>query len=246
MKKVLLITGASSEVGTQLYKNVYQNYDTVFLQYRNLNEDLREIIAELSPLVDTRAICADFNDEQSVFDMIDFIKETGESPNAIVHLPSPKAYNMQFHKDNWDNFELGWEISVHSAVRLLQAFIPAMAKQKYGRIIFMLTSCTLNCPAKFQASYVTVKYALLGLMKALSVEYASKGITVNGVSPDMMETKFLSEIPEMIIEQNRENSPLGRNIKIDEVIPVINYMLSDAGAAMTGQNIGIMGGVIRK
>jgi 3-oxoacyl-[acyl-carrier protein] reductase len=90
---------------------------------------------------------------------------------------------------------------------------------------------------------VTVKYALLGLMKSLAVEYADKGITVNGVSPDMMETKFLSDIPEMIVEQNRENSPLGRNILVEEVTPLMKHMLSDAGASMTGQNIGITGGL---
>jgi 3-oxoacyl-[acyl-carrier protein] reductase len=118
-----------------------------------------------------------------------------------------------------------------------------MAKNRYGRIVFMLTSCTQNYPAKYQSSYVTVKYALLGLMKSLSVEYANKGITVNGVSPDMMETKFLSDIPEMVLEQNRENSPIGRNVFVGEVTPVICHMLSDMGASMTGQNVGITGGL---
>jgi 3-oxoacyl-[acyl-carrier protein] reductase len=118
-----------------------------------------------------------------------------------------------------------------------------MMKEKYGRVVFMLTSNTVGIPAKYQSSYVTVKYALLGLMKALSAEYADKGITFNGVSPDMMETGFLDNIPDLIIEQNAQNSPLGRNIRIDEVIPVIEYMLSDRGAAMTGQNIAITGGI---
>ena len=90
---------------------------------------------------------------------------------------------------------------------------------------------------------MTIKYALLGLMKSLSAEYIDKGITINGVSPDMIETKFLSNIPELIIEKNKVNSPLGRNIYIEEVIPVIQHMLSDLGASMTGQNIVISGGI---
>ena len=45
-----------------------------------------------------------------------------------------------------------------------------------GKVVFMLTSCVLNMPSKYQASYVTAKYALLGLMRSLSVEYADKGI----------------------------------------------------------------------
>ena len=59
----------------------------------------------------------------------------------------------------------------------------------------MLTSCTTNIPPKYLASYVTSKYALLGLVKALSNEYADKGIRINGISPSMIETKFLENIP---------------------------------------------------
>ena len=107
----------------------------------------------------------------------------------------------------------------------------------------MLTSDTVDMPPKYQSSYVTVKYALLGLMKSLAVEYAEKGITFNGISPDMIETKFLSELPELIVENNRNNSPLGRNIRIDEIVPIFEYLLSDAGASMTGQNIAVTGGM---
>ena len=160
-----------------------------------------------------------------------------------MHLPAPKIYNKQFHKDKWMNYEKGWQVSFHSIVEILQAFIPFMVAQHYGRIIFMLTNSTLNLPVKFQASYVSIKYALLGLMKSLSVEYVDKGITVNGISPDMMSTKFLSELPEMIIENNTFNSPLKRNIYVEEVIPVFELILSDLGAAITGQNIGISGGL---
>jgi 3-oxoacyl-[acyl-carrier protein] reductase len=208
-----------------------------------MSDELRELIDTYDTGGIIVPIQADFMDASGVDSMISQINGTGILPDHIVHLPAPKAYNKQFHKDKWKNYELGWEVSVRSAVLTLQAFIPNMVKNRHGRIVFMLTSCTQNYPAKFQASYVTVKYALLGLMKSLAVEYGDKGITVNGVSPDMMETKFLSEIPELIVEQNRGNSPLGRNILVEEVTPLIKHMLSDAGASMTGQNIAITGGL---
>lgn len=66
-------------------------------------------------------------------------------------------------------------------------------------------------------------------------------ITVNGVSPDMMETRFLSEIQELIIKKNAEQNPLGRNMTVKDVIPAIDYLLSDKAEAVTGQNIGITG-----
>lgn len=242
MSKVLLVTGASSEVGMQLIPTIYAEYERIYLQYRTSGDEWESMIGELSPKADIVPIQTDLSDMDSVCAMINRIKETGVLPNNIVHLAAPKANNKQFHKEHWENFEAGWEISVHSVITILQAFLPSMAKQKYGRIVFMLTSCTHNAPPKFHSAYVTVKYALLGLMKALSVDYIDKGITVNGISPGMMETKFLSELPELIIEQNRINSPLGRNIYVKEIIPVIRHMLSDLGASMTGQNICVSGG----
>lgn len=107
----------------------------------------------------------------------------------------------------------------------------------------MLTAYIIGIPSKFQSPYIIVKYALLGLMRNLASEYAAKKINVNAVSPDMMETKFLSELPELVLEQNAKNNPLGRNISIDEVIPTIEYLLSSASDIVTGQNIGVTGGV---
>lgn len=66
---------------------------------------------------------------------------------------------------------------------------------------------------------------------------------VNAVSPDMMETKFLSELPDLIIEQSAKNNPLGRNIYVQEVIPTMEYLLSEGSNIVTGQNIGVTGGV---
>lgn len=243
MEKVLLVTGASSELGINLINKVYSDYKRIYLQYRNMNDQLQETIDYLKGKTEIVLFKVDLSNVLDVNKMIADINESMILPNCIVHFPAPKAYNMQFHKDKWENYDLGWIVSVRSIVMILQAFMKNMARNKYGRIVFMLTNNTNNLPAKYQSSYVTVKYALLGLMKSLSVEYIDKGITVNGVSPDMMETKFLSNLPELIIEQNKANSPIGRNIYIKEVVPIMEYMLSDLGAAMTGQNIVISGGL---
>lgn len=243
MEKVLLVTGASSDIGIELVKKIGSEYGMIYLQYRTMNERLEHLIQELEQTTQVVPLKADLLKLDEVRGVIKAIEDNGVFPNHFVHLPAQKAYNKQFHKDQWENFEQGWTISVRSISEILKVFIPRMVKQRYGRIVLMLTSCTHERPPKYQSSYVTVKYALLGLMKALAVEYADKGITVNGISPDMMETKFLSELPELIVMKNREKSPLGRNVSVDEVLPVIMYMLSDVGGAITGQNIVISGGI---
>jgi 3-oxoacyl-[acyl-carrier protein] reductase len=171
--------------------------------------------------------------------MINLIRDSGNFPDHIIHLSAPRVHNLQFHKLNWETYQKEIDISLRSIIMILQQFIPYMSKKKYGKIIFMLSAYLVGMPPSFLSSYITVKYALLGLMRNLAVEYASKRISVNAVSPDMMETKFLVDIPELVKEQSASNSPLGRNLFVEEVIPTLLYLLSDACDVVTGQNIHI-------
>lgn len=243
-KHVLLVTGASSEVGVAIIKSIYKDYKKIYLQFRTMNPKLAELISTMvNDGVDVTAIQADLLVDNDIDTMIKEITDSSVIPDTILHLPSPKLKQTHFKKENIEDFDEGYRVGVRSAVKVCQAFAPIMAKNKYGRIVFMLSDVTLNMPPKFEASYVTTKYALLGLMKSLSVEYADKGVTVNAVSPDMMETKLLSLLPEKMLELNKDNSPLDRNINVEEVVPVVKLFLSDGSEAITGQNMGITGGM---
>lgn len=237
MDKILLVTGASSDIGSELVQNVFQNYEKVLAHYYHWNENLEELKQEAGDKI--IFMQADFSDSNSVMDMIRTIKEQGLEPDHILHLPAPKMKIQKFVKENWATFQNSWETSVHSLVEILQAFLPHMQKQKYGKIVLMLTSCTLDAPPKFQAAYTTVKYAMLGLMKSLAVDYMDKGITVNGVSPDMIQTRFLSELPEHLIEQYSEKRPGKRILTVAEVIPVLSFLLSDGADHVSGMNLGV-------
>lgn len=239
--KVLLVTGASSEVGRALIRRVAGEYETIWAHYCRTVEPLEELCREFGKKV--VPIQADFLDETSIRAMIGKIVSSGQTPDHIVHLPAMKTFNERFHKRRWEDYQPGIDTSLRSAVLLLHAFIPGMVKQKYGRVVFMLTAYLIGVPPKFQSPYITVKYALYGLMRSLAAEYADKGITVNAVSPEMIETRFLEDIPELVVQQNAGNSPLKRNLTVEDVLPAFAYFLSDEAEAVTGQNFGITGGV---
>ena len=237
--KTLLLTGASSDVGMCLMKKIAGRYDTIWAHYWHSVPQWDNIQTKNAII----PIQADFSDLDSTKNLIHAIVASGKYPDHIVHLPACKMEYQRFPKCAWQDYQAGMDVSLRSIVLILQSFLPVMAKKKSGKIIFMLSSCVNGIPPKFQSPYVTTKYALLGLMKSLSAEYAERGITVNAISPDMMETKFLAGIPELIIEQNAKNSPMGRNIKIDEVIPAFVFLLSEEANAVTGQNFSITGGI---
>lgn len=238
-EKILLVTGASSDVGSALIKKVGHNYAKIWAHYRSSEDVINDLKSELGDKI--IPIQADFCDEDSTRDLIGTIKSSGNYPDHIVHLSAPKVHSLQFHKFTWDNYQREIDTSLRSITMILQAFLPKMSKNNYGKIVFMLSAYLLDAKPKYQSPYITVKYALLGLMRNLSAEYAAKGIMVNAVSPDMMETKFLSELPDLIKEQNASNSPLGRNLLVEEVIPAMEFLLSPGSDIITGQNIGVTG-----
>lgn len=239
----MLILGASSEVGIKLIKTIHSNYTRIYAHYSSNDKELlalKEMIGEKLVLIQ-----ADFSTEDSCIRITNFIDSCGVWPNHMIHLPSPRVENTRFKKTDWETFSYYLNTCLKSAVCITREMISHLEKEKQGgRIVFMLTSYVNGIPPKYLAPYVTTKYALLGLMKALATEYDNKGITVNAVSPGMMETKFLENIFEHAVEENAKNSVFGRNLLVDEVIPTFEYLLSDGASRITGQNIIITGGNI--
>ena len=161
------------------------------------------------------------------------------NPCHVVHFPAQKIMLRKFGKTEWDVFEKSFHISVKSLAVVLRSLLPRMAKEKYGRVVVMLSDAIVGTPPKYSADYVTTKYALLGLTKALSVEYADKGITINGVSPSFTETKFVDGMADYFREEHKNNSPLGRNLVPQDIIPTIAMLLSEEASCINGQNIPI-------
>ena len=241
-EKILLITGASSDIGTKLINEINKDYDYIIAHHNSDEGKLIELKRNLGEKL--ILIKGNFGEEDDTYKFVEEIKKIEKIPTHILHLTAGKFENIKFSKLTWSKFRDDIDIALRSLVIILNAFLPIMSKNKYGKVLVMLTSCTTNIPPKYLTSYVTSKYALLGLVKALSNEYADKGVRINGISPSMIETKFLENIPELIVKQNAINSPTGSNLKVDDVVPTIKFLLSESANSITGQNIAITNGNI--
>lgn len=238
--KCILITGASSDVGVALIRKINVNYTMVIAHYNRSVEAIEQLANELGEKI--IPIQADFSKRESVETMVDEIRQKNLIIDHIVHLAAPKFHIQKFVKENINEIRRDYLSSTESIMIILKEFIAGMMKQKYGKIVFMLSSNVIYYPAKYQSAYTVSKYALLGLMKSIAVEYAEKGITSNAVSPDMMNTKFVSNIPELIVKQNAESNPGKRNLHVDEVITAFEYLLSNGADRVTGVNLPVTGG----
>ena len=94
--KVLLVTGASSDVGSELIRRVEKNYNRIWAHYRSSTNIIDVLKSEVGDRFSP--IQADFSDIESTLNLIQVIMDSGEYPNHIVHLSAQKAHSLQFHK----------------------------------------------------------------------------------------------------------------------------------------------------
>lgn len=245
--KVYFITGASSDIGMTFLKTLEEQLKekeqkaVVFAHYAFHAEKLLQLQQEAVAL-EIIPLQADLSQSEDVQRLIETVKEQGASPDYIIHLPAAKLTYNKIKQYALEELEKDMAIQVYSLGEIAKAFLPGMAKRKSGKVVVMLSSVTLGMPPKFMSRYVTVKYALLGLMKSMAMEYADKGVNVNGISPNMMETQFLEQIDERIVEMNRENSTKKRNVKVEETVAAIQFLLSEGAGYMNGVNLNLSGG----
>lgn len=242
-KKMFLILGASSDIGTELLRQLNQAEDRcLFLcHYRSSPSGIQQIVPGHGNCIE--CIQADLNHTEEVDRLVNKIREDYGTPSHIVHLPAGAFQYTRLKKFDWSQFQAELEIQVHSLIKILQAFLPRMAKSNdIGKVVIMLTSYTISNPPKFMSSYVMVKYALMGLMKALAADYAGKGVCINGISPSMIETKFLENVDERIVELNAQNSVAGRNAGVSDIVPGIRFLLSEDSDFVHGINLNMSNG----
>lgn len=238
---ILLITGGSSDLGKELIQKNLNNYHKIIAHYNKSNQELEQIQKENKDKL--ILLQCDFMDTKKTEEFAQEIIKQDLIPTHFVHLAAIPPQATKFSKNIWEIFDNEIKASFQSAIIICHALLPTMAKQKYGKIIFMLSSYVdKQPPIKFMIPYTSIKYALLGLLKGLSAEYANKGITINGISPSMIETKFLKEVPSLVVEMSANESPISRNLTVHDVIPTIEFLLSKDSDCITGQNIAVTAG----
>ena len=134
--------------------------------------------------------------------------------------------------------ELMWRLHVQAANRLCDLLLPTMAEAGQGRVVLVGSRVSQGMPGRSQ--YAATKAALVALARSWAAEVVTQGVTVNVISPAATATAMVRD-PARSASAPRV-PPLGRYIEPAEIAALVQYLLSPAAAAITGQDIAICGG----
>lgn len=164
------------------------------------------------------------------------------------------AESAPFHRTPVEMFQRALEVNLLAAVALTHALLPGMLAAGHGRVVHIASTAALRGYA-YTTAYTASKHALLGFCRALALEVAAKGVTVNAVCPGFTETAIVADsIARIAARTGRgdaearaeliRHNPQGRLVQPDEVAAAVLYLCGDGAAAVNGVALPIAGGEI--
>jgi acetoacetyl-CoA reductase len=133
------------------------------------------------------------------------------------------------------------ETDLTSCFNMCRVVIGAMRERGFGRIV-NISSINGQKGQLGQTNYAAAKAGILGFTKALALEAASKGITVNAVAPGYIATDMVAAVPKDVLDRIAAQIPVGRLGRAGEIAQVVQFLVSDEAAFITGSTMTANGG----
>ncbi len=236
----VLITGASRGIGAATAVLFGSAGCRVWLHYRHREEAARLVARTITANGGPEPVLISFDLAQrdDVRAAMQSVLERMGAPDALV-LNAGIARSGLFAFTDETEWDEVMTTNVGSFLGIARPIVKAMIRQRRGRIV-VLSSVAAQRGNAGQVLYAASKGALIAAARSLSLELAPRGITVNVVSPGLIDTEMLEGSP---IRELLPMIPLGRVGQPIEVAHVIHYLCSDEAAYVTGQVIGVNGGM---
>ena len=240
MVKEVLVTGSSRGIGKEIALYLAKNgYDVVLHCQKNV-EKAKEVQKEIEELGSkARILQFDIKNRQECLNTLSKdIEQNGVYYATVLNAGIARDNVFPVMEENeWDdvlNTNLGGFYNV-----LKPIIMPMIEKRIKGRIVTLSSISGLR-GNRGQVNYSASKAGIIGATKALSLELAKRGITVNCVAPGVIESDMTKDLP---IDEVKKMIPMKRFGTGKEVASLVNYLLSDDASYITGQVISVNGGL---
>lgn len=234
--KVALVTGAGSGIGRASAVALAEEGVHVAVGYRG-NSDGAKHTVDMCPR--SFPVQIDVSDSQSVQDAFRQVEQELGPVQILVNNAgiTRDGLLMRMREDAWDEVI---DVALKGTYRCTKRALPSMLKERWGRVI-SIGSVVGTTGNPGQTNYAAAKAGIVGFSKALALEVASKGITVNVVAPGLVETDFIARMSGAALEAMQNRIPMGRAADPVEAAEAVRFCAR--ADYLTGQVIGIDGGL---
>jgi 3-oxoacyl-[acyl-carrier protein] reductase len=237
--KTALVTGATGGIGGEIARALHAQGALVVLSGTR-QEALDALAGELGERA--VAVACNLSDPAAVDGLVAKAEEAAGAPVDILVANAGITRDGLLIRMKDEDWETVLKVNLESYFRLSRAAMKGMMKRRYGRIVG-ITSVVGVTGNPGQANYAASKAGMIGFSKALAQEVGSRGVTVNCVAPGFIESPMTDALNESQREAILTKIPSGRLGTGVDVAAACVYLVSEAGAYVTGQTLHVNGGM---
>jgi 3-oxoacyl-[acyl-carrier protein] reductase len=240
-KKVALILGGNGGIGSAVIRQLSKDGFQVCTTY-NKNKDQIESIKLTSG--ELQSYKCNITDKEMVDKTIRSINALFGEIDVVIFSAASNFKNNRILDLDWNEYSSQFDLQTKSMFLVMKALSKQIALKYKTKFIVVLSEVSQGQPPKGFSPYVTSKYAAMGMAKTMALELAPFDCRVNMISPGMVETKLLSDLPTKMIEISSFENPLKKNALPEDIAKVASFLLSDDAEFINGANIPVNGGKV--
>jgi len=241
--KVAVVTGASRGIGRAIALELARLGANVVVNYRSNAGAAAEVVEAIeADGGQAIAVQADVGDFEQAARLINTATESLGRVDILVNNAGTTRDQllMLMKEDDWD---VVLRTNLKSAFNCCKAVARQMVRQRGGRIV-NISSVSGICGQGGQTNYSASKAGLIGFTKSLAKELGPRNVTVNAIAPGFIVTDLTADLPEGLVEQAIEVTPLRRMGRPEEIAHAVAFLVSDRAAFITGEVLTVDGGLV--